>query len=49
MVNARREAGQHSTEWDEKNDAGAQVGSGIYIYRFQAADFLKVRKMIILK
>jgi len=49
LLNSRIEAGYHSVEWDGRNDAGAKVGSGIYIYRFSAGDFLKVRKMILMK
>jgi len=49
LVNAQIEAGYHSTEWDGRNDLGAQVGSGIYIYRFSAGDYLRVQKMIMLK
>jgi hypothetical protein len=49
LVNSRIEAGYHSVEWDGRNEAGTQVASGIYIYRFQADNFLKIRKMILMK
>jgi len=49
LVDARIEAGYHSIEWDGRNDAGAQVASGIYIYRFSADNYLKVQKMILMK
>ena len=49
MVDARVEAGYHSVEWDGRNDAGAQVASGIYIYRFSADNYLRVQKMILMK
>ncbi len=49
LVNERREAGYHQIAWDGRNDAGAQVGSGIYIYRFEAGQFQKVQKMILMK
>ncbi|NUQ43328.1 MAG: hypothetical protein HUU32_18205, partial [Calditrichaceae bacterium] len=45
----RREAGYHHIAWDGRNDAGAAVGSGIYIYRFTANSFSKVQKMMLLK
>jgi hypothetical protein len=49
LVDARVEAGYHSVEWDGSNDVGAQVASGIYIYRFSANNYLKVQKMILMK
>ena len=30
--------------WDGLNDAGNQVSSGVYIYRFEANDFSQVKK-----
>jgi hypothetical protein len=48
-VNSRIEAGYHSVEWDGLNDMGTKVASGIYIYRFQAGDYLKVQKMMLMK
>ncbi|MCI0596125.1 MAG: T9SS type A sorting domain-containing protein, partial [candidate division Zixibacteria bacterium] len=49
LVNSRKDPGRYSVMWDAANDAGAAVASGIYIYRFQAGDFLQVRKMVLLK
>jgi hypothetical protein len=49
VLDQRVEAGYHSVEWDGRNDMGMQVGSGIYIYRFRADNFLKVQKMILMK
>ena len=42
-------AGYHSIRWDAKNDFGAQVSAGVYLYQLQAKDFVKTRKMILLK
>jgi subtilisin family serine protease len=49
LVDARIEAGYQSVEWDGRNEAGAQVGSGVYIYRFSAGNYLKVQKMMLMK
>jgi hypothetical protein len=49
LVNSRKDPGRYSVVWDAANDAGVPAASGIYIYRFQAGDFLQVRKMILLK
>ena len=42
-------AGYHSVTWDATNDLGEQVGAGVYLYQLQAKDFVKARKMVLLK
>ncbi|MDD4053161.1 MAG: cohesin domain-containing protein, partial [candidate division Zixibacteria bacterium] len=42
-------AGPLEITWDARNDDGAQVPSGIYLYRFQAGSFSQTRQMILLK
>ena len=42
-------AGYHSITWDATNDLGEQVGAGVYLYQLQAKDFVKTRKMVLLK
>ena len=42
-------AGYHSVTWDATNDYGEQVGAGVYLYQLQAKDFVKTRKMVLLK
>jgi len=42
-------AGYHSLKWDATNDYGDQVSAGVYFYQLQTKDFLKTRKMILLK
>jgi len=42
-------AGYHSVTWDATNDLGQQVGAGVYIYQLQTKDFVKTRKMVLLK
>ncbi|MFQ5584916.1 MAG: choice-of-anchor D domain-containing protein, partial [Calditrichia bacterium] len=49
LLNRQVEAGYHSVVWDGRNEAGQQVSSGIYIYRFSAGDFSKIQKMILMK
>ncbi len=41
--------GAHSVIWSGRNDLGRPVASGVYIYKMQAADFVKVQKMLFLK
>jgi hypothetical protein len=42
-------AGYHSVTWDATNDYGEQVGAGVYLYQLQTKDFVKTRKMVLLK
>ena len=42
-------AGYHSVTWDATNDLGEQVGAGVYLYQLQAKEFVKTRKMVLLK
>jgi hypothetical protein len=42
-------AGYHSVTWNATNDLGQQVGAGVYLYQLQAKDFVKTRKMVLLK
>lgn len=43
------EAGDHSVEWDGRDDAGRPMPSGTYLARLETADFATVRKMVLLK
>ena len=49
LVKGRMEAGSFDAVWDGRNNAGVKVSSGVYIYRFEAGDFTRVRKMMLLK
>jgi hypothetical protein len=49
LVNSRMEPGYHSVVWDGRSENGRTVASGIYIYRFEASDFTKTLKLMLLK
>jgi hypothetical protein len=49
LVNIYQNAGTYEVTWNGKNDAGAQVASGTYVYRIVAGNFTQVRKMVLLK
>ncbi len=49
LVDGNMQAGFHSVEWNGLTSSGNQISSGVYLYRIQAGDFNKVRKMIMLK
>jgi subtilisin family serine protease len=49
LLNQKIEAGKHRVEWDGRNDMGKSVASGVYIYRFEAGNFHRIQKMMLLK
>ena len=49
LVNAPMTAGFHSVVWNGTDQDGRDVGSGVYFYRFEAADFLEVRKTVLIR
>ncbi|MEC9448438.1 MAG: LamG-like jellyroll fold domain-containing protein [Candidatus Neomarinimicrobiota bacterium] len=42
-------AGFHSITWNGTNDHGAQVSAGMYLYQLRTSDFVKTKKMVLLK
>jgi len=42
-------AGTYQVQWDGRNKNGVPVSSGIYILHFKAGDFVKNRRMLLLK
>lgn len=49
LLNKRKESGSYQAFWDGRNDGGAQMGSGVYLYRMIAGAFVQTRKMILMK
>jgi len=49
IADGKREAGFHTLVWDGRNETGNEVGSGVYLGRLEAGDFVAVRKMLLLK
>ncbi|MDD3642819.1 MAG: FlgD immunoglobulin-like domain containing protein [Candidatus Krumholzibacteria bacterium] len=49
LVDGELAAGRHVAAWDGRNDAGAQVGSGVYYYRLQAGKDLMTKKLVIVR
>jgi peptidoglycan/xylan/chitin deacetylase (PgdA/CDA1 family) len=41
--------GRYEVKWDARNDAGLEVPSGIYIYRFRTDNFSHSKNMMLLK
>jgi flagellar hook assembly protein FlgD len=42
-------AGYKLEQWDATNDAGESVSAGLYFYTFQAGEFNKTNKMLLVK
>ena len=49
LVDEALAAGEHAAEWDGRDAAGAQVASGIYLARLEAAGYADMRKLTLLK
>ncbi len=49
LVNENQKAGRYSVVWDSKDDQGKDMASGLYLYRIEAGDFVKTRKMILIR
>jgi hypothetical protein len=49
LVEGIVQAGVHSVGWDGKNDRGAGLPSGIYLYHLRAGSFVRTRKMLLIK
>lgn len=41
--------GPHTVVWDGKDQRGAPVSSGVYIYRLETSGFIQSRKMLLIK
>jgi hypothetical protein len=49
LVSEEQPAGPHSIEWDGRNERGAEVSSGVYLYRLTAGKKTIQRKMVLLR
>ena len=49
LIDAVQPAGQHHVIWDGRDAAGANLSSGVYFYRLEAAGAQVERKMLLLK
>jgi hypothetical protein len=47
LVAGQLPAGRHFVAWDGRDASGQVVGSGLYLYRLQAGDFVSSRKMLL--
>ena len=49
IVNGYQEAGFQSVLWEGTNDRGQPVSGGLYFYQLKAGEFIKTRKMLLIK
>ena len=49
LVNEIKSAGYYYARWDAVNDKGQSVSAGVYFCKIQAGNFVKTKKMILLK
>jgi hypothetical protein len=49
LMDGMKEPGRYVLNWDGRDNRGERVGSGLYLYRMEAGDFVSTRKMVIVK
>ena len=49
LISEEISAGYQSVIWNTRNNFGLQVSAGIYFYQIQTSDFVKTKKMVLLK
>jgi len=49
LVNTTKEAGFRLVQWDATDSMGRPVSAGVYLYRIQAGEFVRTKKMVLLK
>ncbi len=49
LLDAPMKAGSYSFIWDGRNDAGADVPSGVYFYRLTSTNYSDTKRMILLR
>jgi len=49
LVDETKSAGGYHIAWDGDDSNGHKVSTGLYFYRFQAGDFVKTKKILLLK
>ncbi len=49
LLDKSMSAGDYQVKWDGRNESGVPVSSGIYILHFKAGDFVRNKRMVLLK
>ncbi|MCK4967344.1 T9SS type A sorting domain-containing protein, partial [bacterium] len=49
LIDKEQSSGAYELIWDGRNSLGTKVSSGIYIYQMKTKDFVKFKKMALIK
>jgi len=49
LLNSSQTAGYMTIQWDATNNYGKPVSAGIYLYQIQAGEYIRTKKMVLLK
>jgi hypothetical protein len=49
LVDDNISAGHYRVEWDGNMESGRTAATGVYLYRIQAGDFVRTKKMLLLR
>lgn len=49
LVNREESVGSYTITWNGTNASGKSVSTGVYLYRFQAGEYIETKKMLLLK
>ena len=49
LVRGTRRAGSYALAWDGRDQNGRLLASGVYLYRLEAGDQVRVRKLLLLQ
>jgi hypothetical protein len=49
LIDQEKAPGSYRVRWDGSNDAGETVATGLYMYRLQAGDEVRIKKMLMVK
>ena len=49
LVNQIKSSGRHTVAWDGTNNNGEKVSSGLYLYQLSSENFVRTKKMLLLK
>lgn len=49
LVDEQQPAGIYAVQWQGKADTGREVASGVYLYRLETEDFVRVKKLALMR